>query len=92
MSCMVDVNVSNNLRQLSLSQVKALKYSRYDINRYHFRTTKLEASCPPVATTNSGLVTSGKDATSHVTDYYNILQNIIEYMFGGAKELKVVFF
>jgi hypothetical protein len=89
---MVDVNVSNNLRQLSLSQVKALKYSRYDINRYRFRTTKLEASCPPAATTNNGLVTSGEDATSHVTDYYNILQNIVEYMFGGAKELKVVFF
>jgi hypothetical protein len=89
---MVDVNVSNDLRQLSLSQVKALKYSRYDINRYRFRTTKLKASCPPTATTNSGLVTSGEDATSHVTDYYNILQNIIEYMFGGAKELKVMFF
>jgi hypothetical protein len=53
---------------------------------------KLEASRPLVATTNSGLVTSGEDATSHVTDYYGILQNIIEYMFDGAKELKVVFF
>jgi hypothetical protein len=69
-----------------------LEYSRYDINGYHFRTVKLEASRPLVATTNSGLVTSGEDATSHVTDYYGILQNIIEYMFGGAKELKVVFF
>jgi hypothetical protein len=26
------------------------------------------------------------------TDYYSILQNIVEYTFGGAKELKVVFF
>jgi hypothetical protein len=49
-------------------------------------------SRPLAATTNSGLVTSGEDATSHVTNYYNILQNIVEYMFGGAKELKVVFF
>jgi hypothetical protein len=45
-----------------------------------------------MTTTNSGLVTSGEDATSHVADYYSILQNIVEYTFGGAKELKVVFF
>jgi hypothetical protein len=89
---MQDANVSNDLRQLSLSQVKALEYSRYNINGYHFRTVKLGASHPLAATTNSGLVTSGKDATGHVADYYSIPKNIIEYMFGGAKELKVVFF
>jgi hypothetical protein len=33
---MEDVNVSNDLRELSLGQVKALEYSRYDINGYHF--------------------------------------------------------
>jgi hypothetical protein len=88
---MQHVNVSNDLRQLSLGQVKALEYSRYDINRYHFWTAKLEMSHPPAAITNSGLVTSGEDATVHVTDYYDILQNIVEYTFGGAKELKVVF-
>jgi hypothetical protein len=53
---------------------------------------KLEARRLPVATTNSGVVTSGEDATGHITDYYDILQNIVEYTFGGAKELKVVFF
>jgi hypothetical protein len=53
---------------------------------------KLEVSHPLVATTNSELVTSGEDATSHITDYYGILQNIIEYTFGGAKELNVAFF
>jgi hypothetical protein len=53
---------------------------------------KLEVSRPLVATTNSELVTSGENATSHITDYYGILQNIIEYTFGGAKELNVVFF
>jgi hypothetical protein len=66
------------LRQLSHGQVKALEYSRYDINGYRFRTTKLEANRPLATTTNSGVVTSGEDATSHVTDYYSILQNIIE--------------
>jgi hypothetical protein len=48
---------------------------------------KLEARRLPVA-----VVTSGEDATGHITDYYDILQNIVEYTFGGAKELKVVFF
>jgi hypothetical protein len=53
---------------------------------------KLEASHPLAATRNSRLVTSGEDSTGHVIDYYDILQNIVEYTFGGAKELKVVFF
>jgi hypothetical protein len=89
---MQNVNVFNDLRQLSLGQVKALEYSRYDINGYCFRTVKLEASRPLVATTNNELVKSGKNVTNHITDYYNILQNIVEYTFGGAKELNVVFF
>jgi hypothetical protein len=53
---------------------------------------KLEASRPLVATTNNEIVKSGKNVTNHITDYYNILQNIVEYTFGGAKELNVVFF
>jgi hypothetical protein len=53
--------------------------------------TKLEVSHLLVATTNSRLVTCGEDATGHVIDNYDTLQNIIEYTFGGAKELKVVF-
>jgi hypothetical protein len=89
---MEDVNVSNDLRQLSHGHIKALEYSRYDINGYLFRTMKLEASHPLAATTNNGVVTSGEDATGHITDYYSILQNSVEYMFGGTKELKVVFF
>jgi hypothetical protein len=72
--------------------VKVLEYSCYDINEYRFRTAKLEMSRPLAATTNSGVVTSGEDAIGHVTDYYDILQNIVEYMFGGTKELRVVFF
>jgi hypothetical protein len=89
---MEDVNVSNDLTQLSLGQVKALEYSLYDINGYRFWTVKLEASRPLAATTNSRVVTSGEDATDHVSNYYGILQNIFEYTFDGAKELKVVFF
>jgi hypothetical protein len=77
---------------LSLGQVKALEYGRYDINRYHFQTMKLEVSRPLAATTNSRVVANGKDASRLAADYYGVLQKIIEYTFGGAKELKVVFF
>jgi hypothetical protein len=80
------------LRQLSLGQVKALEYSWYDINGCRFWIVKLEASHPLAATTNNRLVTSGEDAIGHIIDYYGILQNIVEYTFSGAKELKVVFF
>jgi hypothetical protein len=89
---MEDVNVSNDLRQLAHGQVKALEYSRYNINGYHFQMAKLEVSRPLVTTTNSGVVTSGEDATGHITDYYGTLQNIVEDTFSGTKELKVVFF
>jgi hypothetical protein len=86
------VNVSDDLKQLSHGQVKPLEYSRYDTNGYYFRTAKLQVSHPLVATTNNRVVTSGEDATGHVTDYYGILQNIVEYTFSCAKELRVVFF
>jgi hypothetical protein len=49
-------------------------------------------SCPLPATTNGGVVTNGKDASRLATDYYDVLQKILEYTFGGVKELKVVFF
>jgi hypothetical protein len=72
--------------------VTTLEYGHYDINGYRFQTVKLEASRPLAATTNSGVVANGEDTSGLATDYYGILQKIIEYMFGGNKELKVVFF
>jgi hypothetical protein len=72
--------------------VKALEYGRYDINRYHFQTAKLEASHPLAATINSRVVANSEDASGLVANYYGVLQKIIEYTFGGTKELKVVFF
>jgi hypothetical protein len=83
--------VSDDLQQLSLGQVKTLEFGRYDINGYHFRTAKLEASHPLPTTTNSGAVVNGEDASGLATDYYSVLQKIIEYTFSGTKELKVVF-
>jgi hypothetical protein len=72
--------------------VKALEYGHYDINGYHFWTAKLEASYPLSATTNSVVVENGEDASGLAVDYYGIHQTILEYTFGGSKELKVVFF
>jgi hypothetical protein len=89
---MQDANMSDDLRQLSLGQVKALEYGRYDINEYRFQTVKLETSHPLAAITNSRVVANGEDTSGVVADYYGIVQKIIEYMFGGTKELKVVFF
>jgi hypothetical protein len=51
-----------------------------------FWTVKLEA------TTNSRVIANGEDASRLVADYYGVLQKILEYTFGGAKELKVEFF
>jgi hypothetical protein len=89
---MQDVNMSNDLQQLSLDQLKVLEYGRYDINWYHFWTAKLEVSHPLAATTNSNVVANGVDACGLAADYYGVLQKIIEYMFDSAKELKVMFF
>jgi hypothetical protein len=80
------------LQQLSLGQVKALEYGSYDINGYRFWIVKLEATHPLAATTNSGVVANSEDAGGLAADYYGVLQNIIEYTFGGNKELKDVFF
>jgi hypothetical protein len=72
--------------------LKALEYGRYNINRYHFWTVKLEASHPFAVTTNSIVVPNNKDASGLAANYYGVLQKINEHTFGGTKELKVVFF
>jgi hypothetical protein len=79
-----DGNISDDLRQLAHGQVKALEYSPYDINGYHFWTVKLEASCPLAATSNR-VVTSDEDARRVSANYFGVLQKIIEYTFGAPK-------
>jgi hypothetical protein len=53
---------------------------------------KLQVSRSFAATTNGGVVANGEDASGLAADYYGVLQKIINYTFGGTKELKVVFF
>jgi hypothetical protein len=57
-----------------------------------FWTVKLEVGRPLAATTNSRVIANGEDASRLVADYYGVLQKILEYTFGGTKELKVEFF
>jgi hypothetical protein len=65
--------VFDDLQQLSLGQVKALEYDRYDINGYRIWTVKLEASRPLAATTNNIVVANGEDASGLAADYYGVL-------------------
>jgi hypothetical protein len=57
-----------------------------------FWMVKLEVSRPLAATTNSGVVANSEDVSGLAANHYGVLQKNLEYMFGGAKELKVMFF
>jgi hypothetical protein len=85
-------NVHADLCQLSYVSVTTKSYSRYDVNKFHFRSTIFEASHPLAAATNTGVVTRVVDEEGHETKYYRITKNIIEYSFVGNKKLKIVFF
>jgi len=89
---MADANISADLRQMSHGQLKGREFNRYDINGYRFRTTSLEVNRPLAATSNSGVLLTAAEGSGEVNNYYGVLQKIIEYTFGGPKELKLVFF
>jgi hypothetical protein len=72
--------------------VKVRSYGLYDVNGFRFRSTAFEALCPLTATTNSEVVTRAIIDEGHETNYYEIINKIIEFSFAGNKELKVVFF
>jgi hypothetical protein len=88
---MQDANVSDDLRQLSLGQVKALEYGRYDINGYRFWTMKFEASNPLAATTNRGVVANGEDVSGLEADYYGVLQKSLSTHSVATKSWKLCF-
>ncbi|WVZ89594.1 hypothetical protein U9M48_035974 [Paspalum notatum var. saurae] len=85
-------NVHEDLKQLAHNYVTAKNYGCYDVNGYRFPTAKLEKSRPLAATINSGVTTSAYDASDKLVNYYGVLQNIVELVFSGPKELEVVFF
>jgi hypothetical protein len=72
--------------------IKVRSYGLYDINGFQFCSTTFEALHPLAGTTNSGVVTRAIDAEGRKTNYYGIINKILEFSFVRNKELKVVFF
>jgi hypothetical protein len=90
--CVKVVDCRKDLRHLAYGLVKDRSYSCYDVNGFRFRSTGFEALHPLVATTNSGVVTWAINAEGCKTNYYAIINKILEFSFAGNKELKVAFF
>jgi hypothetical protein len=55
-------NVHADLRQLSYACVVAKSFGPYDVNRFRFRSTIFQASCPLAATANTWVITRAVDA------------------------------
>lgn len=87
-----EMNLNDDLRQLSIGSVTAKSYGRYDVNGYRFRSSIFESSHPMAATQNSGVVTRATDMEGHEACYYGKIKNIIEITFAGNKPLALVFF
>jgi hypothetical protein len=72
--------------------VKVRSYGRYDVNGFWFRSTAFEGLHPLAATTNSWVVMRAIDDEGCKTNYYGIINKILEFSFAGNKEFKIVFF
>jgi hypothetical protein len=92
LQCVKVVDVHHDLRQLAYGLVKVRNYSRYDVNSFRFHSTAFETLHPLAATTNSGVVMRAIDNEGHETNYYGIINKILEFSFSENKELKIVFF
>jgi hypothetical protein len=77
---------------LFLGAVSVRRYGRYDVNSFRFCSTRFKYAHPLASTTNSGVVTRVVDDEGKVTNYYGVINDILEYKFFGDKQLKVVFF
>jgi hypothetical protein len=63
----------------------------YDVNNFRFRSEKYEKSWPSLTTTNSGVFLSCTEDSS-TTDYYGVIEDIIEVTFEGAQQINLVLF
>jgi hypothetical protein len=82
------VNIPDDLWQLSYGSVTVRSYGRYDVNGFRFWSAPFEATCPLAATVNSGVVTRAINEQGQEINYYEIIQQILEFSFAGDKELK----
>jgi hypothetical protein len=65
--------------------IKVRSYGRYDVNDFLFHSTAFEALHPLAATTNSGVVMRAIDVEGRETNYYEIINKILEFSFVGNK-------
>ena len=77
---------------LSVGAVTVRSYGRYDVNGFRFHSTRFKAAHPLATITNSEVVTRAIDDQGKVTNHYEAIKEMLEYMFIGDKQLKVVFF
>jgi hypothetical protein len=66
---------------LSLRAVTARRYDRYDVNCFRSCSTRFVDAHPLAAITNSGVVTRAVDDEGKVTNYYGVINDIVEYNF-----------
>jgi hypothetical protein len=62
------------------------------VNGFRFRSDQFEKSRPRAATRNTRVLTRALDALGKETNYYGIIQDILEFNFARNKTLKLVFF
>jgi hypothetical protein len=84
----INDNIHSDLRQLSLGAVTARRYGRYDVNGFRFCSTSFKDAHPLAATTNFGVVTRAIDDEGKVTNYYGVINDIVEYKFFENKHSK----
>jgi hypothetical protein len=81
--------MSAELRQVANTfAYRVKKYSGYDVNGYHFRTTNYDQSRPNPKTTCSRVFTPSLDDF----DYFGQIEEIYELNFHGSKPLTPVIF
>jgi hypothetical protein len=81
--------MSTKLRQVANGfSYRVKKYSGYDMNGYHFRTTSYDQSWPNQKTTCSRVFTPGLDKVY----YFRQIEEIYELNFHGSKPLTPVIF
>ena len=79
------------ITRVSYRSVTVRRYGQYNVNGFHFGSTKFEATHPLAATCNTGIVTRAIDAQGREINYYGVIQDILEFSFSRNKKLKVVF-
>jgi hypothetical protein len=72
--------------------VKVRSYGCDEVNGFRFRSAIFEALRPLAATTISGVLMRAIDAEGRKTNYYGIINKILDFSFARNKEFKVVFF